>query len=220
MKIKLTERQLKKLTESISDENLNEGVVDFLKGGYELVKNLFKKFKDGELSVTEFKKELEKVKKDKGTESGEIPKGKGYGYNKSNGFQSKERPSHGGIDYHGNRGDFIVIKKPGTVSSVSTGCSVGSHKCGGGCGNYVKIKHEDGNTTMYCHMTDVFDGIKNGTKITKGTVIGTVGNTGHSFGDHLHFQYWDGSKLSDGSSYAEDYFVILDKSDKYGKSFA
>jgi hypothetical protein len=63
MKIKLTERQLKKLTESISDENLNEGVIDFLKGGYELVKNLFKKFKDGELSVTEFKKELEKVKK-------------------------------------------------------------------------------------------------------------------------------------------------------------
>jgi hypothetical protein len=43
MKIKLTERQLKKLTESISDENLNEGVIDFLKGGYELVKNLFKK---------------------------------------------------------------------------------------------------------------------------------------------------------------------------------
>jgi hypothetical protein len=82
--------------------------------------------------------ELEKLK-GQDEESGEIPKGKGYGFNKSNGFKSKERPSHGGIDYHGRQGDKIVIKKAGEVVSVNTGCSVGNQKCGGGSSRYPSL---------------------------------------------------------------------------------
>lgn len=220
MKIKVTEEQLKKIAENVNTENLNEGITDFLKKAYDSVKTLVKKFKDGDLSKEDFKKELDKLKEkeeSEGVEDTEIPKGKGYGFNKSNGFQSKERPNHGGVDFHGREGDKIVIKKAGEVVAVTTGCSVGNHKCGGGCGNYVKIKHEDGNHTMYCHMTDVYPNVTKGTKILPGKVIGTVGNTGHSFGDHLHFQYWNGNKLSDGSSVGEKYFVILDKSSKFGE---
>jgi murein DD-endopeptidase MepM/ murein hydrolase activator NlpD len=219
MKIKVTENQLKKIAENVKSDNLNEGLTDFLKGAYSSIKTLVTKFKDGDLSKADFEKELEKLKnkeEDSG-ESGEIPKGKGYGFNKSHGFKSKERPTHGGVDFHGKEGDKIVIKKTGEVVGVSTGCSVGNQKCGGGCGNYVKIKHEDGNTTMYCHMTDVYSNIKTGTKIKPGKVIGTIGNTGFSFGDHLHLQFWNGGNLSDGSSQAEKYFVILDKSSKYGE---
>jgi murein DD-endopeptidase MepM/ murein hydrolase activator NlpD len=218
MKIKLTERQLKKLTESISDENLNEGVIDFLKGGYELVKNLFKKFKDGELSATEFKKELEKAKKGKGTERGEIPKGKGYSYNKTSGFKSKERPTHQGIDYRGEKGDFIVLKQGGTVGRVFTGCVVGPKGCGNGYGNFVEVQHNPETLTRYAHLTK--PNMKSGDKVNPGDIVGTIGDTGNSFGDHLHFEFEKNGKKIDGSSYAEDYFVILDKSDKYGKSLS
>jgi len=218
MKIKLTERQLKKLTESISDENLNEGVIDFLKGGYELIKNLFKKFKDGELSATEFKKELEKAKKGKGTERGEIPKGKGYSYNKTSGFKSKERPTHQGIDYRGEKGDFIVLKQGGTVGRVFTGCVVGPKGCGNGYGNFVEVQHNPETLTRYAHLTK--PNMKSGDKVNPGDIVGTIGDTGNSFGDHLHFEFEKNGKKIDGSSYAEDYFVILDKSDKYGKSLS
>jgi hypothetical protein len=82
---------LKKITENVKNDNLNEGLTDFLKGAYSSVKTLINKFKDGKLSKSDFEKELEKLK-GQDEESGEIPKGKGYGFNKSNGFKSKERP--------------------------------------------------------------------------------------------------------------------------------
>jgi len=224
MKIKITEEQLKTLTENVKNQNINEGFFDFLKNAYESIKNLIKKFKDGDMSKSDFTKELKKMKDSKSSTDDsddsdygdEIPKGKGYKINGDNGFHSKSRPTHGGIDYNGSTGDFIVIKKPGTIIKTSTTCSVGDKKCGGGCGNYVKIKHEDGNTTMYCHISNV--NVKKNSKVDVGDVIGTIGNTGRSQGPHLHYQFWNGSKLSNGKSTAQNYFVILNKSDQYGKS--
>jgi murein DD-endopeptidase MepM/ murein hydrolase activator NlpD len=211
MKIKITENQLKRIVEDIEKETINEGLFDFLKNVGQKIKDLIQKFKDGDLSKSDFKTELESLRKQEG--SSEIPKGIGYNFNSSNGFKSKSRPSHQGIDYKSSRGDKIVLKKGGTIKRAQDGCTVGNHKCGGGFGNHVWVKHDDGTETIYGHFTDTL--VNSGDKVTAGTLIGTVGNTGHSFGDHLHFELIKGGQKVDGSSDASDYFVILDKSTKY-----
>lgn len=219
MKIKITEEQLRKLTENVKSDNLDEGFTDFLKSAYSSVKTLINKFKEGNLSKDDFKKELEKLtSKGEDTERGEIPKGKGYSYNKTSGFKSKERPTHQGIDYHGEKGDFIVLKQGGTVKRVFTGCVVGPKGCGHGYGNFVEVQHNPETLTRYAHLTK--PNMKSGDKVSPGDIVGTIGDTGNSFGDHLHFEFEKNGKKIDGSSYAEDYFVILDKSDKYGKSLS
>lgn len=53
-------------------------------------------------------------------------------------------------------------------------------------GNYLKIKHSDSVVTMYCHCKKLF--VKNGTEITAGEKIASVGSTGNSTGPHLHFE--------------------------------
>ncbi len=53
-------------------------------------------------------------------------------------------------------------------------------------GNYMKIKHENGLMTVYCHCDSL--NVKKGENIRAGEVIGYVGSTGSSTGPHLHFE--------------------------------
>lgn len=57
-------------------------------------------------------------------------------------------------------------------------------------GNCVYIRHEDGTLTKYLHFKagSVPDWVKDNAPVKKGQVIGYMGNTGYSFGAHLHFQ--------------------------------
>ncbi len=55
----------------------------------------------------------------------------------------------------------------------------------GGYGNYIVVKHDNGTQTLYAHMTS--RAIDSGT-VTAGDVIGYVGSTGKSTGNHLHFE--------------------------------
>ena len=57
-----------------------------------------------------------------------------------------------------------------------------------GYGRYVEIKHVNGYETGYGHMSRIADGIKPGVKVRQGQVIGYVGSTGNSTGNHLHFE--------------------------------
>ena len=57
----------------------------------------------------------------------------------------------------------------------------------GGAGNYIQIKHNNGTFTAYFHM-EVPSPQPVGSGVKAGDKIGTVGNTGHSFGNHLHFE--------------------------------
>lgn len=54
-------------------------------------------------------------------------------------------------------------------------------------GNYVLINHGNGIATLYAHMSARL--CSAGQYVEKGSVIGLVGNTGYSFGSHLHFEY-------------------------------
>jgi murein DD-endopeptidase MepM/ murein hydrolase activator NlpD len=56
----------------------------------------------------------------------------------------------------------------------------------GGYGNYTCIQHTGSLSTCYAHQSRF--GTSNGASVRQGQVIGYVGNTGHSFGAHLHFE--------------------------------
>ncbi len=57
-------------------------------------------------------------------------------------------------------------------------------------GNYVKIKHNGTYTTQYLHMSKIAPGMKPGTRVSQGQVIGFVGSTGLATGPHVCFRFW------------------------------
>jgi murein DD-endopeptidase MepM/ murein hydrolase activator NlpD len=56
----------------------------------------------------------------------------------------------------------------------------------GGYGNYTCVAHGSGLSTCYAHQSSYATSM--GASVSKGQVIGSVGCTGHCFGDHLHFE--------------------------------
>ncbi len=89
---------------------------------------------------------------------------------------------HNGIDicrWAGTHGASIVAVKDGTVEYAN------HSGYGGGYGLYVVINHGNGVKTYYAHLSSVH--VNTGDYVTQGTVIGLAGNTGYSFGAHLHF---------------------------------
>jgi len=91
--------------------------------------------------------------------------------------------NHTGIDFAASCGTNVVAAADGNVIVVvenSRNCST----CG--YGNYVIVEHKNGYRTVYGHLTSI--SVKNGQKLNSGEKVGTVGNTGHSYGCHLHFE--------------------------------
>jgi murein DD-endopeptidase MepM/ murein hydrolase activator NlpD len=87
---------------------------------------------------------------------------------------------HAGIDIAAPEGTPIRAADDGTVILMQgTGAS-------GGYGNYTCVGHGGGISTCYAHQ--VRFGTSQGADVNKGQVIGYVGNTGNSFGAHLHFE--------------------------------
>lgn len=87
--------------------------------------------------------------------------------------------------------EYIVAHTDGKVIKVVNylnGTNGVMDKEGFGYGNYVMIEHKNKVVTTYAHLANVQGSIKEGTNITKGTIIGFMGNTGNSFGAHLHFE--------------------------------
>ena len=65
-------------------------------------------------------------------------------------------------------------------------------------GNCVKIKHNQTYSTVYAHLSKFAAGIKKGTRVKQGRIIGYVGSTGLSTGPHLHYEV-----LINGKSYRD-----------------
>jgi murein DD-endopeptidase MepM/ murein hydrolase activator NlpD len=84
---------------------------------------------------------------------------------------------HAGIDIGVGYGTPIHAAAAGTV--VLAGWT-------GGYGNYTCIDHGGGLATCYAHQSSY--AVSAGAHVSQGQVIGYVGNTGHSFGAHLHFE--------------------------------
>ena len=84
---------------------------------------------------------------------------------------------HNGVDMACAAGTPIYATRAGTVTTASYQAS--------GAGNYVSINHLDGFASIYMHMTHYV--VSKGQNVAQGQLIGYVGNTGISTGDHLHF---------------------------------
>jgi murein DD-endopeptidase MepM/ murein hydrolase activator NlpD len=107
---------------------------------------------------------------------------------------------HFGIDMAGGADNKILASESGKVIDMENSCPVGSLGCGGGYGNLVFIQHEGewaGYVTQYCHLKTGSVTVKVGDTVKKGQVIGIEGNTGHSFGEHLHFEVRKGGQPVD-----------------------
>ena len=86
---------------------------------------------------------------------------------------------HTGVDWAAPYGSPIFAAGNGVIEKIGPE---------GGYGNYVRIKHNDGYETGYAHMSAFAKGMKVGTRVRQGEVIGFVGSTGESTGTHCHFE--------------------------------
>lgn len=95
--------------------------------------------------------------------------------------ERKNHPEgHRGIDLSAKEGDTIVASHSGVVE-------LHPWDNNSAAGNYVVVKG-DNYESKYMHMSQISPNLKSGQKVSKGEVIGAVGNTGHSSGPHLHFE--------------------------------
>lgn len=94
------------------------------------------------------------------------------------GYRATFKRVHKGLDIKVCTGDTIVAAFDGKVRVVRYDA--------GGYGNYVVIRHNNGLETIYGHLSKQ---LVEGDQIVKaGEPIGLGGNTGRSFGSHLHFE--------------------------------
>jgi murein DD-endopeptidase MepM/ murein hydrolase activator NlpD len=90
---------------------------------------------------------------------------------------------HTGFDFSAPIGTPIYAPTAGVVVHAGSGGNAA-----GWAGNYVVIKHADGTQTLYAHMSSI--SVQSGARVTGGTRLGQVGQTGRAFGPHLHFEVY------------------------------
>lgn len=116
--------------------------------------------------------------------------------------------NHLGIDIVGKNYtiDTVLAHTEGTVEYVQTGQYNNQGSTGNiSYGNYVKINHGNGNFTLYAHLDTV--NVKIGDKVVKGTELGRMGNTGNSYGAHLHFEVFKNNTRVDPYTYLDQDLV-------------
>lgn len=99
---------------------------------------------------------------------------------------------HKGIDIAAPYGTPIYAAASGVVTDAGTGWN-------GGYGNCIIIQNDDGNVTVYAHQAELVAAY--GDVIEKGQLIGYVGSTGDSTGNHLHFEVRKDGKYYDPELY-------------------
>jgi murein DD-endopeptidase MepM/ murein hydrolase activator NlpD len=107
---------------------------------------------------------------------------KGYRVNSAFGLrrlsiEAKAR-QHKGVDMAAPTGTPVYATAPGRV--VRAGYQAG------GYGRFIEVKHPNGMTSLYAHLSKV--NVVSGERVLAEQVIGRVGSTGFSTGPHLHFE--------------------------------
>lgn len=99
---------------------------------------------------------------------------------------------HNGVDIvkEGYQTDYIVTHSEGKVIDCRDG--LGNMKGSNSYGNYVKIDHKNGYYTFYAHLKKGIS-VKKGQDVKKGQTLAYMGNSGGSYGAHLHFEVWKGN---------------------------
>jgi murein DD-endopeptidase MepM/ murein hydrolase activator NlpD len=92
-------------------------------------------------------------------------------------FGWRKRRPHYGTDIDLETGDTVMAAFDGMVRIAKLNRSYG---------NVVIIRHKNGLETVYAHLSKIL--VEAGQTIEAGQILGLGGNTGHSFGSHLHFE--------------------------------
>ena len=108
----------------------------------------------------------------------------GFSYARKHPVTRRVQP-HTGVDYAAPTGTPVMSIGDGVVTSC---------KYEGAGGNTIRIKHNSVYSTAYLHLHKYAPGIKAGTRVRQGEVIGYVGSTGRSTGPHLDFRVWKNGK--------------------------
>jgi murein DD-endopeptidase MepM/ murein hydrolase activator NlpD len=105
----------------------------------------------------------------------------------SSSFGSRKHPvlgytkMHKGTDFAAPRGTPIYAAGNGVIERIGPWSTFG---------NYIKIQHANGYETAYAHMNGFARGLRKGSHVRQGQVIGYVGTTGRSTGPHLHYEVY------------------------------
>ena len=89
--------------------------------------------------------------------------------------------AHKGIDYAAPTGTRVKATADGIVEFA------GVHR--GGYGHLVVLRHQARYTTWYGHLSGIAKGVRQGSRVAQGDVIGYVGATGLATGPHLHYEF-------------------------------
>lgn len=91
----------------------------------------------------------------------------------------KRNMPHYGVDYGAPTGTPAHATANGTVTFVGRN---------GGAGNMVRLRHSNGYETNYLHLSRFAKGVRKGSRVSQGQVVGYVGSTGWSTGPHLDYR--------------------------------
>jgi len=103
----------------------------------------------------------------------------------TSGFGGRNHPilgftkMHTGVDWASSSGTAIYAAGNGIIEKAGYE---------GGYGKYIRIRHANGWETAYGHMSAFARGMETGKKVRQGQLIGYVGSTGLSTGNHLHYE--------------------------------
>ncbi len=92
----------------------------------------------------------------------------------------KRTMPHRGIDYAAPRGTPILAAGDGKVMTASRSNANG---------NFVVLQHGEEFVTKYLHLSKFANGVRRGSRVSQGDIIGYVGATGWATGPHLHYEF-------------------------------
>jgi len=102
----------------------------------------------------------------------------GHGYRLSPTGQAVPR-KHNGVDYAAPQGTPVMAAGDGVIERCYISKSYGK---------YIRIRHANGFSTAYAHLSSFGDELEVGSPVKRGQIIAKVGSTGRSTGPHLHYE--------------------------------
>lgn len=178
---KLLAVKQEELSEHIHDIESTENDIQHMESDIETQKAIVAELEEIERKRKEQEalNALKKLTYDGGTMTWPLPgysRLSSYFGTRPNPFGQPTQEYHSGIDVPAPKGTKIVAAYDGEVAWSYYSSSAG---------NWVGIDHGDGIYTVYMHMSKRL--VSEGDMVKKGDVIGLVGTTGRSTGNHLHF---------------------------------
>lgn len=113
--------------------------------------------------------------------------------------------AHQGVDFAAPAGTRIKASGEGIVDFVGKK---------GGYGNVIVLKHKNGFSTVYGHLSAFVAGLRKGMKVAQSDIIGYVGSSGLATGPHLHYEFLIGKVHHDPLTVALPTSVPIEEKDR------